>query len=580
MPKRPSAALRFSPASSSASDHSDSTRSPKRFRSNTTGSLDDENEPLKVYIVQEKLDDKMVRELFDLVEATSPGQPLSLELCSKAEDADIIITSIRMKKRLQRHVDWNIAKQKSIVTPDWLRESVKRNRPVECGRYAALAELRDQTVAHCPVDDSRSDQSSQTLVPEAAPDESPTSPPEYKIPTVKPTNPRVFNNWTSHYSCARASPLVCVNQALVKELGILCQSRELEGLNINALSYERSVSTDKTYPYLITQETYARDIVKLPGLGDKTLSKIEEFIKKGYIEESQTTKASERFQSLSLFATIYGIGPSNARKLYDLGLRTIEDLERYYDVYPGSSVPSLEDFFEETTPNGRRIPRDKLPDMSIKIALALREDFDIPISREEVEEMHRVVMKELHGIQPGCVSTVVGGYRRGKQQSNDVDIVISHPDLKKGADIVKGLCNKLTKHLYARGMVTHVMHLSGFHAHNALRTEHWDSLEKALTVFRLPPDDQGKHTRLHRRLDLIFATPAAYWTAVVGWQVHSCMFERDLRRWAKVEKGMKFDSSGMTRRHDSKLFIPRSEEEVFDILGLDWVDPTMRNADV
>lgn len=58
------------------------------------------------------------------------------------------------------------------------------------------------------------------------------------------------------------------------------------------------------------------------------------------------------------------------------------------------------------------------------------------------------------------------------------------------------------------------------------------------------------------------------------------MFERDLRLWAKTEKGMKFDSSGLTRRHDSRLFIPRSEEEVFDILGLDWIDPTMRNADV
>jgi len=57
--------------------------------------------------------------------------------------------------------------------------------------------------------------------------------------------------------------------------------------------------------------------------------------------------------------------------------------------------------------------------------------------------------------------------------------------------------------------------LSGFHAHNALRTGHWDSLEKALTVFILPPDSKFK--RIHRRLDLIFAAPEAYWTAVIGW---------------------------------------------------------------
>lgn len=58
------------------------------------------------------------------------------------------------------------------------------------------------------------------------------------------------------------------------------------------------------------------------------------------------------------------------------------------------------------------------------------------------------------------------------------------------------------------------------------------------------------------------------------------MFERDLRLWAKQEKGMKFDSSGLTRRHDSKMFLPKSEEDVFTMLGLDWIDPTSRNAGV
>ena len=32
------------------------------------------------------------------------------------------------------------------------------------------------------------------------------------------------------------------------------------------------------------------------------------------------------------------------------------------------------------------------------------------IPRDEVEEMRRVVMRELDEVQPGCVSTIVGGY--------------------------------------------------------------------------------------------------------------------------------------------------------------------------
>lgn len=124
-----------------------------------------------------------------------------------------------------------------------------------------------------------------------------------------------------------------------------------------------------------------------------------------------TIRASERFQSLSAFASIYGIGPTNARRLYDLGLRTIEDLERYYDVPSGCTIESLQADSVQFTPNGVKIPKSKTspPDMSIKIALALREELEVPIPREEVEEMHRFVVKELREIQPGCVSTIVGG---------------------------------------------------------------------------------------------------------------------------------------------------------------------------
>jgi hypothetical protein len=97
------------------------------------------------------------------------------------------------------------------------------------------------------------------------------------------------------------------------------------------------------------------------------------------------------------------------------------------------------------------------------------------------------------------------------------------------------------------------------------------------------------------------------------------MFERDLRLWAKVEWCVRpvherdtvtkfripqqheirqlrdvimascasprisssrfFCPPHSTRRRDSKRYFPRSEQEVFEILGLEWIDPTLRNAD-
>lgn len=35
-----------------------------------------------------------------------------------------------------------------------------------------------------------------------------------------------------------------------------------------------------------------------------------------------------------------------------------------------------------------------------------------------------------------------------------------------------------------------------------------------------------------------------------------------------------------TRRYDSKEFHLRTEKEAFELLGLEWVDPVWRNADL
>jgi hypothetical protein len=76
--------------------------------------------------------------------------------------------------------------------------------------------------------------------------------------------------------------------------------------------------------------------------------------------------ATIRYHSLVDFSSVYGIGPTNARKLYDLGLRTIDDLERYYEVDEGDF-----NLGPEEIDNGMETQR---LDMSIKVALRLRPD--------------------------------------------------------------------------------------------------------------------------------------------------------------------------------------------------------------
>ncbi|KAJ7018344.1 hypothetical protein C8F04DRAFT_1277805 [Mycena alexandri] len=523
---------------------------------------------VKLYLVQAKLTAQNISELFSLAEthnlrvsksqnrATDPE--IQLALCSNPEESDIVVTNVHMRQRLERHIDWNLAKEKAIVTPEWLRDSVRQRTILPCGDYAALRELKKTTVEHCPDSDydADSDQGTGGASPSAR------SESEEHVELTKA-------HYTSRYACLRPCPLVCPNQQLVQQLGIIRRSRELEGKDVNALSYDRTISLLKAYPYRLTSSKLP-EVSTLPGIGEKMISKISEYVKHGRIRESETIAASARFKSLSEFTTIYGIGASTARKLFDtFGLRTMADLEEHYASRPASPTHHQ---------RGERKLNTPAPVLSIPAALELRTDLDEKIPRAEVGLMHDIVMAELGKLRSGCLSTIVGGYRRGKAESNDVDIVITHPTLVSGSDQVKGLGELLVNRLYERGLITHVMHLSGFQPANALRTSHWDTLEKALTVFILPPDN-SRSRRIHRRLDLIFAAPEAYWTAITGW-TGSKMFERDLRLWAKVERGLKFDSTGITRRRDSKPYFPRSEKEVFDLLGLEWIDPTMRNADV
>ncbi|KAF8918248.1 hypothetical protein CPB85DRAFT_1283288 [Mucidula mucida] len=449
-----------------------------------------------------------------------------------------------MKKRLERHVDWDVATTKVVVTPNWLQACAATNTFLPYDAYFAIADLRhtaptieitDQWFMNPPSSYAHLPAQVQPLVP---------------ADNVKSTKDI---NYRQPYSCLRSSPLECRIRS----------SSRTAIIQINALAYERAIGVP--YPYPITTDSLASDVVKLPHIGEKMLSKIIEFVEDGEIAESRATETSQRFQSLSLFSSVYGIGSKTAQDLYVRGIRALNELERYYDVYADDEP----DHAQRTGHIG------DIPLLCIPVGIRLLKELEQQIPREEVEEMHAVVMRQLEVLRPGCVTTITGGYRRGKTRSNDVDIVISHPALESGADYINQLCVTLVTRLHQQGLVTHVMHLSSFHKPGELRTANTDSMQQALTVFKLPED--GSKERIHRRVDLIIAAREVYWTAVTGW-TGSKMFERDLRSWAK-DYGLKFDSSGITRRRDSKLFFPRTEKEVFDMLGLPWIDPTLRNAD-
>jgi DNA polymerase lambda len=119
------------------------------------------------------------------------------------------------------------------------------------------------------------------------------------------------------------------------------------------------------------------------------------------------------------------LGPRGAEKLYQQGIKSIEDLRKH---------------------------EDKLTSMQ-KIGLKYYEDFKERMPRAEVEQL-------LARVRKGCYEEVKGGdkvlsveacgsFRRGSPTCGDIDVLIT---MRDGSSI-KGLCERIVKHLECQGFL-------------------------------------------------------------------------------------------------------------------------------
>lgn len=199
---------------------------------------------------------------------------------------------------------------------------------------------------------------------------------------------------------------------------------------------------------------------------------IDEYLATGHIAESEEILASDRFQTLELLASVYTIGNRKARELYnDWGCRTLEDLAEHYALKEagewdsgvvGEGIPSgykgsgssLRGNSARSGSTPKRRSRDaarrrKEGKMSaaeiVREWIGLKPDLDTKIPRAEVFEIETCVAAHLEALMPRCRYTVTGGYRRGKSESNDVDIVICPPaDEVDEARLLRDLVTRMT----------------------------------------------------------------------------------------------------------------------------------------
>ncbi len=382
------------------------------------------------------------------------------------------------------------------------------------------------------------------------------------------------------YACQRSTPLRSPNEAFIELLKKIRTARELTNDEIGVRAYSTSIASLAAYPHKLSNP---REIMRLPGCEAKIANLFVEWTNTGKIKAVEELEANEEMTILKLFYNIWGVGATTAREYYyDRGWRDLDDIIEF----GWSTLTRVQ-----------------------QIGVKFYDEFLDLIPRAEVEEIGRIihshaVLARNHDIQ----STIVGGYRRGKEASGDVDIVVSHPDETQTLNLVTDIVAALEE----KGWITHTLLLSlnstnrgqqtlPFRS-SALHGGHgFDTLDKALVVWQDPgwptkdadlaADPKAKNPNIHRRVDIILAPWRTVGCAVAGWS-SGTTFQRDLRRYAKNVKGWKFDSSGVRSRVNGEVVdvegwesyhgeigeyrtktMLEAEKRVFEGMGLPFFEP-------
>lgn len=404
-----------------------------------------------------------------------------------------------------------------------------------------------------------------------------TSEHEESISNVLPPMP----DWVLQnkiYSCERATPLNPPNKDFICKLKKIKLARALTFDEIGVRAYSTIIASLAAYPHNIQTRG---EILALPGCDQRVAHLFHEYkTNGGHIQAVADLEADPTLKVLREFYEIWGVGAVTAR-------------EFYYD----KKWRDLDDILEHGWKSLSRVQQ---------IGLKYLDEFKLKISRTEVEAIAAVITKHAKIVTDNGIETIiVGGYRRGKAESGDVDVILSHRDPK----MTLNLADEVVKSLEKEGWITHTLTLNltntkreqeSFPIYNATVGGHgFDTLDKALVVWQDPnwptamadlaANPKSKNPNPHRRVDIIISPWRTVGCAIAGW-TSGTTFQRDLRRYAKKVKGWKFDSSGVRERGTGRwVDLERwsdektrcrdwreAEKRVFEGFGLVWREPWER----
>ena len=313
-----------------------------------------------------------------------------------------------------------------------------------------------------------------------------------------------------------------MNQNLISNLEILKIYYYKVKDHFRSMAYEKAIKELRKLKFEITDISQVK---KTKGIGKNILDKIKEYITTGNIKKVDEVKVllnpdkSEKELAIEDFLHIWGVGIVKATQLWDKGFRSIEDIMKNPSTLNRQQLIGLKYYADLK----QTIPRMNITVIQVVIRFILDKEFG----------------KNTYDI------VIAGSYRRGKKISNDVDILITSSifNLKNIVDI-----------LQKWNIITDVLSMQK---------------EKFMGVAHCP-----NGTDPYFRLDIEFL-PRNEFAFGLLYFTGSKDFNKDMR-WHAKKSGYILNQHGLKNVNTNVWSIADTEEDIFEILNLEYVKPKDR----
>ncbi|XP_040906002.1 DNA nucleotidylexotransferase [Toxotes jaculatrix] len=375
------------------------------------------------------------------------------------------------------------------------------------------------------------------------------------LPTLPEGSSPTPVDTVSQYACQRRTTTENNNKIFTDAFEVLAESYEFSEIEGPCLAFRRAASVLKSLPCALR---CLRDTEDLPCLGEHTKAVIEEILQYGRSFEVEKILSDERYQTLKLFTSVFGVGPKTAEKWYRRGLRSFSDI-----------------------PTDPSIHLNRMQ----QTGFLHYEDISRAVSRAEARALGNIIDEAVHAITPDALLALTGGFRRGKEFGHDVDFIVTTPEPGRERSLLPDIIDSLEE----QGILLFCDYQASTFDESNLpshRFEAMDHFAKCFLILRLvgrkvegglncaEGDRRGWRAV---RVDLVSPPMDRYAFALLGW-TGSRQFERDLRRFARLERRMLLDNHALYDKTKKEFLAALTEKDIFAHLGLEYIEPWQRNA--